>query len=231
MGICENIQIVKNNIKVCAESVNRRVEDVTLIAVSKTKPISDVEEAIKAGQTVFGENKPQELKIKYEAHPEVHWHLIGHLQRNKVKDVVGRAELIHSVDSIALADEIEKCAGKLGIVQNILLQVNVTGEDSKFGIHPDEIQKVCEYISGLAHLKISGLMTISMKGMTEEENKAVFTTLKRIALEIEGLALPGVSMNELSMGMTHDMKEAVQCGATMVRVGTAIFGERIYNLK
>ncbi len=229
MSIGENIKNVRNNIDICAERTGRKKSDITLIAVSKTKPVSCIEEAMKAGQTIFGENKPQELKQKYEAHPEVSWHLIGHLQRNKVKDVVGRAELIHSLDSVHLADEIEKCAKKADVIQKVLVQVNVTGEDSKFGVSPNELLSLCEYISTLSHLRLLGLMTISQKGMSNEENKAVFSTLKRLAEEIESKNLNNVSMKELSMGMTHDMEDAIECGATMVRVGTAIFGERVYN--
>ena len=203
----------------------------TLIAVSKTKPIEMIEEAMEAGARVFGENKVQELCDKYEQLPkDLHWHLIGHLQRNKVKYIVDKAELIHSVDSLKLAEEISKEALKKNVEVNILIEVNVAEEESKFGVSVEETLALVEEIAKLPGIHIQGLMTIAPYTTDPEENRPVFRTLKKLAVDIKKKNIDNVCMDVLSMGMTGDYQVAVEEGATLVRVGTGIFGERNYEV-
>ena len=203
----------------------------TLIAVSKTKPVSMIQEAIKAGATVFGENKVQELCEKYEELPKhLHWHMIGHLQRNKVKYIVDKAELIHSVDSLRLAQEINKEAIKKELTVNILVEVNVAEEESKFGVGVEETEDLIREIAKLSNIKVQGLMTIAPYVENPEENRGVFRTLKKLAVDIKMKNIDNVRMDVLSMGMTGDYQVAIEEGATMVRVGTGIFGERNYAI-
>lgn len=233
MSVAENLAEIRSRIDELARSAGRNPEEVKLIAVSKTKPVSLIKEAVAAGALDLGENKPQEIVSKY---PEfegdnVRWHMIGHLQKNKVRHIIDKAELIHSVDSLALAEEINKRAEAIGKIQKILIQVNVTGEDSKSGVSPDDAAELCRKISKLNNVRIMGLMTISVSGYTYEENKSVFDSLAVLAARIDDMKIDNVSMKELSMGMTHDFDAAIAAGATMVRVGTAIFGARDYGAK
>ncbi len=233
MSVAENLAEIRSRIDELARSAGRNPEEVKLIAVSKTKPVSLIKEAVAAGALDLGENKPQEIVSKY---PEfegdsVRWHMIGHLQKNKVRHIIDKAELIHSVDSLALAEEINKRAEAIGKIQKILIQVNVTGEDSKSGVSPDDAAELCREISKLNNVRIMGLMTISVSGYTYEENKSVFDSLAVLAARIDDMKIDNVSMKELSMGMTHDFDAAIAAGATMVRVGTAIFGARDYGAK
>lgn len=233
MSVAENLAEIRSRIDELARSAGRNPEEVKLIAVSKTKPVSLIKEAVAAGALDLGENKPQEIVSKY---PEfegdsVRWHMIGHLQKNKVRHIIDKAELIHSVDSLALAEEINKRAEAIGKIQKILIQVNVTGEDSKSGVSPDDAAELCREISKLNNVRIMGLMTISVSGYTYEENKSVFDSLAVLAARIDDMKIDNVSMKELSMGMTHDFDAAIAAGATMVRVGTAIFGVRDYGAK
>lgn len=233
MSVAENLSEIRSRIDELARSAGRNPEEVKLIAVSKTKPVSLIKEAVAAGALDLGENKPQEIVSKY---PEfegdnVRWHMIGHLQKNKVRHIIDKAELIHSVDSLALAEEINKRAEAIGKIQKILIQVNVTGEDSKSGVSPDDAAELCREISKLNNVRIMGLMTISVSGYTYEENKSVFDSLAALAARIDDMRIDNVSMKELSMGMTHDFDAAIAAGATMVRVGTAIFGARDYGTK
>ncbi len=221
--IKSNYQNVLRDVEKIARDCGRNPRDVRLIAVSKTKPIEYVKEAAEAGAMDFGENRPQELVSKQAELPNLRWHQIGTLQRNKVRHIVGKCALIHSVDSLPLAQEIEKRAGVLGIVQDVLIQVNITGEETKSGIVPGELGGLLEDLAKLKSINPIGLMTISALGNTQDENRAVFSKL-RVLGEKFGL-------RELSMGMSHDYKEAIECGATMVRVGTAIFGARDYGTK
>lgn len=221
LDIKSNYLSVLDDIKNIAEACGRNPEDITLIAVSKTKPIEYVKQAINAGATDFGENKPQELSEKYDEISGVRWHQIGHLQKNKVRHIVGKTALIHSLDSISLALEIDKRAKNAGIVQNVLIQVNVSGEESKFGISPSELDDFLDEVKKLENISVIGLMTISVRGYNREQNLNLFKELKSLA-DKHGL-------KELSMGMTHDYKEAVEAGATLIRVGTAIFGARDYG--
>lgn len=233
MSVAENLSEIRSRIDELARSAGRNPEEVKLIAVSKTKPVSLIKEAVAAGALDLGENKPQEIVSKY---PEfegdnVRWHMIGHLQKNKVRHIIDKAELIHSVDSLALAEEINKRAEAIGKIQKILIQVNVTGEDSKSGVSPDDAAELCREISKLNNVRIMGLMTISVSGYTYEENKSVFDSLAALAARIDDMKIDNISMKELSMGMTHDFDAAIAAGATMVRVGTAIFGARDYGAK
>ena len=229
--VAENYRhVLKKVEEACARS-GRDPKDVTLIAVSKTKPIEMIEEAMEAGARVFGENKVQELCDKYEQLPkDLHWHLIGHLQRNKVKYIVDKAELIHSVDSLKLAEEISKEALKKNVEVNILIEVNVAEEESKFGVSVEETLALVEEIAKLPGIHIQGLMTIAPYTTDPEENRPVFRTLKKLAVDIKKKNIDNVCMDVLSMGMTGDYQVAVEEGATLVRVGTGIFGERNYEV-
>lgn len=229
--IRENYQAVEQKVCEACKRSKRAREEVTLIAVSKTKPVSMIQEAIKAGATVFGENKVQELCEKYEELPKhLHWHMIGHLQRNKVKYIVDKAELIHSVDSLRLAQEINKEAIKKELTVNILVEVNVAEEESKFGVGVEETEDLIREIAKLPNIKVQGLMTIAPYVENPEENRGVFRTLKKLAVDIKMKNIDNVRMDVLSMGMTGDYQVAIEEGATMVRVGTGIFGERNYAI-
>lgn len=225
--IRENIELVQKNIDNICKSINRDSSQVTLIAVSKTKPVEMVQEAYEAGIRDFGENKVQELCNKYEQMPkDIRWHMIGHLQRNKVKYVIDKAYLIHSVDSIRLAEEISKEALKKQLVVNILVEVNVAKEDSKFGTTLEESEYLIREIAKLPGIQIKGLMTIAPFVENAEDNRSYFTRLKQLSVDINKKNIDNVSMNILSMGMTGDYMVAIEEGATYVRVGTGIFGER-----
>ena len=228
--VAENYRhVLKKVEEACARS-GRDPKDVTLIAVSKTKPIEMIEEAMEAGARVFGENKVQELCDKYEQLPkDLHWHLIGHLQRNKVKYVVGRAAMIHSVDSERLAVAISEEAVKKGLVQDILIEVNVAGEENKFGVTCDEAEEFVKKIAVLPGIKIRGFMTSAPFVENPEDNRKYFRELKQLLVDINNKNIDNVYMNVLSMGMTNDYTVAVEEGATHVRVGTAIFGARDYS--
>ncbi len=229
MDIQENIDKIKSNVERAALSVGRDPEEVTLIAVSKTKPVSMIEEAYACGCRDFGENKVQELCEKYEVLPkDIRWHLIGHLQRNKVKYVVDKAYLIHSVDSLRLAEEIQKEAQKKGIDVNILIEVNVAAEESKFGVSVEEVENLVREAAKLPNVHIKGLMTIAPIVENPEDNSVYFTYLKQLSVDIMEKNIDNVSMDILSMGMTGDYEQSVKDGATYIRVGTGIFGEREY---
>ncbi len=229
--IQENIKLVEENIKKACEEVGRDVNEVTLIAVSKTKPYTAIEEALPTGVKDYGENKVQELCDKYEILPkDIKWHMIGHLQRNKVKYLVGKASLIHSVDSIRLAEQIEKEYAKADEIANILIEVNMAQEESKFGITSEETEQLVREIAKFPHIRIKGLMTIAPYTDNPESNRVYFRNMKKLSVDIENKNIDNVSMSVLSMGMTGDYQVAVEEGATLVRVGTGIFGERNYNI-
>lgn len=238
MSVCENYQEVENKVKQACQRAGRAREEVTLIAVSKTKPLSMIEELLPLGVRDFGENKVQELTQKAETlaqkkipEPQVRWHMIGHLQRNKVKYLVDKACMIHSVDSLRLAEEISKEAGKKGIQIPILVEVNVAEEESKFGVHMEEAETLIRQIAVLPSISIQGLMTIAPYVENPEENRFIFRNLKKLSVDIQGKSIDNVTMDVLSMGMTGDYQVAIEEGATHVRVGTGIFGERNYSLK
>ena len=229
--IKENYLTIKENVISICEKNNISKDTVTLIAVSKTKPISDIEQVYEAGCRDFGENKAQELKEKYEILPkDIRWHFIGTLQKNKVKYVVGKAFLIHSVDNYELALEIQKRAEKLDIHCNILIEVNVAKEESKHGIFDfDDVIKTIEKISLLKNVHIKGLMTIAPICEKSSDNALYFEQLKDLSVDIKAKNIDNVCMDILSMGMSSDYDTAIEMGATHVRVGTSIFGERNYN--
>lgn len=227
--ITENLEQVRKNIEEACRAVNRDPGEVTLISVSKTKPVSMLQEAYDAGSRDFGENKVQEIMDKYPQLPsDIRWHMIGHLQRNKVKYIVDKAAMIHSVDSLRLAQTIEQEAAKHDVQVPILLEVNVAEEDSKFGLKMDEVLPLIEAIAEFPHIRVCGLMTIAPYVENAEENRMFFRQLKKLSVDIAAKNINNVSMSVLSMGMTGDYQVAVQEGATMVRVGTGIFGERNY---
>ena len=227
----ENYEKVVENVKnACARS-GRNFDDVTIIAVSKTKPLSDVEELLAHGVTEFGENKVQEMVDKYEhVSKPVHWHLIGHLQTNKVKYIVDKACMIHSVDSVHLAKEIEKEAAKKNLVVKVLLEVNIAHEESRFGINETEVYDLIDAIKDMPHIHVMGLMTIAPFVENPEDNRIYFRKMYQLSLDIKSKCIDNIDMNVLSMGMTNDYEIAVEEGATMIRVGTAIFGARNYNI-
>lgn len=229
--IKENMKHVEQVIdKVCEESGRNRSE-VTLIAVSKTKPVEMLQEAYETGCRDFGENKVQELVDKYEVLPkDIRWHMIGHLQRNKVKYIVDKVHLIHSVDSIRLAEEISKEAVKKNVSVNILIEVNVADEETKFGTSLEEAKQLVREAAKLPNVHIKGLMTIAPITQNAEENRQFFQQLKKLSVDIAAENIDNVSMEVLSMGMTGDYSVAVSEGATLVRVGTGIFGERDYSI-
>lgn len=225
--ISENLNTVQKNIEKAAEEAGRAPGEITLIAVSKTKPVSMIEEAYACGCRDFGENKVQELCDKYEVLPkDIRWHLIGHLQRNKVKYVVDKAYLIHSVDSLRLAEEIQKEAEKKQVDVDVLIEVNIAAEESKFGVSPGEAEDLIRAVSKLPNVHIKGLMTIAPVVEKPEDNAVHFHNLKQLSVDITEKNIDNVNMSVLSMGMTGDYEQAVKDGATYVRVGTGIFGER-----
>ena len=227
--LAENLQQVNANIEKACAAVGRAPSEITLVAVSKTKPVSMLQEAYDAGARVFGENKVQEIMDKYDQLPsDIQWHLIGHLQRNKVKYIIDKVAMIHSVDSLRLAQTIEQEAAKKDLVMPILLEVNVAEEDTKFGLKVEEVLPLLEQISSFSHIQVKGLMTIAPFVENPEENREVFRTLKKLSVDISAKNINNVTMSVLSMGMTGDYQVAVQEGSTMVRVGTGIFGERNY---
>lgn len=229
--IRENLEIVEKNISAACKRAGRERSEVTLIAVSKTKPVSDIRQAMDCGITVFGENKVQEIRDKTdEIKEKLSFHMIGHLQVNKVKYLPGRVCMIHSVDNRKLADEIERQAQKHDIVMDVLVEVNMAGEDSKFGIAPEDAPDFVREISSLKHLNVRGLMTIAPYTDDPESNRQYFRGLRELKDSINAMNIEGICMDTLSMGMTGDYEVAIEEGATFVRVGTGIFGERNYNM-
>ena len=228
----DNFETVEKNVANACARAGRDRSEVTLIAVSKTKPVEMLREAYDAGARDFGENKVQEICEKYDKLPsDIKWHMIGHLQRNKVKQVIDKVALIHSVDSYRLAQEISVQAQKKGLTIPILIEVNIAGEESKFGISADDTIQLVEEIAALPNLKIQGLMTIAPYVVDSEENRLYFRRIKQLSVDIKNKNIDNVSMDILSMGMTGDYEVAIEEGATMVRVGTGIFGARNYNTK
>lgn len=221
------LEEVRERVRTACLKSGRNPSEVTLIAVSKTKPVSMIQEAYKWGARDFGENKVQEITAKKPELPgDVCWHMIGHLQRNKVSQVIGKAVLIHSVDSIRLAQQIETEAAKQGIDVDILLEVNVAREESKYGFFMEEVEEAILTIKEFPHVHIKGLMTIAPFVEHPEENREIFKKLFEFAVDIGKKNIDNVTMGVLSMGMTGDYQIAIEEGATMVRVGTGIFGTR-----
>ena len=230
--IREGLEKVQNSISEAVKASGRDEKDVTLIAVSKTKPVEMIKEVYDAGIRDFGENKVQEIIDKYPKLPsDIRWHLIGHLQTNKVKYIIDKVCMIHSVDSLKLAQEISRQAIKHNVTADILIEVNVAGEDTKFGVKPEDTLSLCEEISTLANVRIRGLMTVAPFVDDPEENRAVFCTLRQLFVDIDAKNIDNVCMDCLSMGMSNDYTVAIEEGATFVRVGTSIFGQRDYGVK
>jgi len=228
-SIAQGIAEVKERIAAACERVGRKPEEVTLIAVSKTMPVEDLRGAMACGMQEFGENRPQELRDKQaEITEPLHWHMIGSLQTNKLKYVIGKTVLIHSVDSVHLAEAIDEMSGKKELVTEILLEINIAGETSKHGIAPEELEGLVRVIAKLNHVKIRGLMTVAPYTDTPEENRVYFRKMKQLMVDINSKNIDNVYMDMLSMGMTGDYEIAVEEGATLVRVGTGIFGHRVY---
>lgn len=226
----ENLAEVQSRVEQACKRAGRDVAEVTLIAVSKTKPVTDLQEIYNAGVRDFGENKVQEMCDKMEKMPkDINWHMIGHLQRNKVKYIVGNVALIHSVDSYRLAEEINIQAKKRGLVVPILVEVNIADETTKFGVSKEDAMELVRQIASLDALSIKGLMTIAPYVVDPEENRAYFRKIKELSVDIDNQNIDNVSMDILSMGMTGDFEVAIEEGATMVRVGTGIFGKRDYQ--
>lgn len=227
MSVAANYREVKERMEAACVRAGRNPEDVTLIAVSKTKPVSMLLEAYDAGARIFGENKVQEITEKFPQMPEdAKFHMIGHLQTNKVGQVMEKAALIHSVDSVHLAEKIEKEAARRNMTANILLEVNVAKEDSKFGLYMEDVVSVLEAIQAFPHVCVKGLMTIAPYVENAEENRKYFKDLYQLYVDIKSKNLDNGTMSVLSMGMTGDYEVAVEEGATMIRVGTGIFGSR-----
>ena len=223
----ENLKEIRSEMEAACKKSGRSLSDVRLIAVSKTKPAEMVLEAYRAGVRDFGENKVQEILEKAPALPQdIRWHMIGHLQKNKVRQVVGKVVLIHSVDSVPLAEQIEKEAAKQGCEADILLEVNVAEEETKFGFRTGEVEEAARQIAKLPHVHIQGLMTIAPFVENSEENRGVFQKLFDLSVDMKRKNIDNVNMNVLSMGMSGDFMTAIEEGATMIRVGTSIFGAR-----
>ena len=226
----ENLINVENNIMKACEKAGRNRSEVTLIAVSKTKPVEMLQEVYDQGIRYFGENKVQEMCDKMEVMPkDINWNMIGHLQTNKVKYIVGKTSLIHSVDSLKLAEEIQKQAIKNNVVVDILVEVNIANEETKFGISKEETIQMVKDIAKLDHIRIKGLMTIAPFVEHPEDNRQYFRKLKQLSVDIKEKNIDNVNMDILSMGMTGDYMVAIEEGATYVRVGTGIFGDRNYQ--
>jgi pyridoxal phosphate enzyme (YggS family) len=239
-----NIRNIEQRIQAACDRSGRKRSEVTLIAVSKTKPNEMLREAYQLGMRHFGENKVQELVQKYEDLQSeftqgIHWHLIGHLQRNKVKYIIDKAELIHSVDSLRLAEQIEEEAAKKGLICDILIEVNIAGEDTKFGVSPEATPGLIKQLQSLSHVRVRGLMTVAPYVENPEKNRKYFAKMRQLYVDIKtknidnnhdgNISKPLEQFDILSMGMTGDFEVAIEEGATMVRVGTGIFGERDYS--
>ena len=227
--IKQNIQIAEEKITAAAERAGRKREDVLLLAVSKTKPVEVIREAVACGLTSLGENKVQEIMEKYEPMGDgVHWHLIGHLQTNKVKYIIDKVDMIHSVESLRLAEEINKRAAAKSLVMDVLVEVNMAEEESKFGIQPERVEEFLRQIAPLPHIRVRGLMTVAPFVENPEENRVYFRKMRELLVDMNQKKIDNINMDVLSMGMTGDYEVAIEEGATIVRVGTGIFGERYY---
>lgn len=228
MGVRENLIRIGERVRAAARRAGRDPAGVRIIAVTKQVPVERIKEALDAGVRDLGENRVQEMRAKMQVLPaDTRWHMIGHLQTNKVKDVVGRVELLHSLDRWKLARAVDRQAAAEDVTVPVLVQVNVSGEESKFGISPVELQEFLAALKDLTHLRVNGLMTIAPYVDDPEEARTYFRSLRLLAEQVAG-KVPGVSMEHLSMGMSNDYEVAVEEGATMVRLGSAIFGARSY---
>ena len=230
MSIAENIVEIQNRIKTAAEKSGRKAEDITLVAVSKTVDIPLIQEAVDFGLTEFGENRPQEIRDKSKIIQNVNWHQIGQLQTNKIKYVAGKTKLIHSVDSAKLLEELQKYCKAHELTQDILLQVNISKEESKSGMDIDEVDRMLETACKMDCVKVKGLMTIGSLYADMDENKKLFEICNNLFVDISRKKYDNISMEYLSMGMSGDFEAAIEMGSNMVRIGTSIFGKRNYNI-
>ena len=229
--LLDNLKDVEERIQAACDRSGRKREDVLLVAVSKTKPVEMIEEVMTAGLVDFGENKPQELRDKYEVLPQnLRFHMIGHLQTNKIKYVIDRVVLIHSIDSIHLAEAVNAEAKKHNRIMPVLVEVNVAHEESKSGFLVEKAENAIREIAKLSNIRVEGLMTIAPFVENAEENRQYFVKLRKLSVDIAAKNIDNVTMHHLSMGMTGDYEVAIEEGATMVRVGTGIFGERNYQI-
>ncbi|KXL52447.1 hypothetical protein CLNEO_21430 [Anaerotignum neopropionicum] len=228
--ILENIKEVEAKVAAAAQRSGRKREDILLLAVSKTQPVEVIRQAVTYGLSSLGENKVQEIMDKYEPMGEgVHWHLIGHLQTNKVKYIIDKVDMIHSVESLKLAEEIEKRGAARGIVMDVLVEVNIANEESKYGVAPENTEAFIRQLARMEHLRVRGLMTVAPFVENSEDNREYFCQMRQLQVDINAKKIDNVLMDVLSMGMTGDYEVAIEEGATIVRVGTGIFGERDYS--
>jgi pyridoxal phosphate enzyme (YggS family) len=224
ISIRDNLKSVQEQIAVAAERSGRSADEIQLVTVTKTMDVGTIQEAISCGVSIIGENRVQEALTKYPlVKRPVSWHLVGHLQRNKVKKALEIFDLIHSVDSFRLAEEISRCSEKLGRQTDVLVQVNTSGEESKFGLIPDEVISFLESLAPLPGIRVLGLMTIGAFLPDPEQVRPCFARLRGVFEQVQSSGLPHVRMRFLSMGMTNDFPVAIEEGANMVRIGTAIF--------
>ena len=226
-----NYQGVLKRLKSAAEKSGRDISEITLLAATKTVDADTINYAIEKGITHIGENRVQELISKHGLLKPAHSHFIGHLQTNKVKDIIDKVEMIESVDSIRLANEISKQAQKRGIVMDVLLEINIGGEESKSGFAPEDAEKAVSEVAKLDGIRVKGLMTIPPATDLPEESRKYFREMYKLFIDIRGKNIDNSSMSVLSMGMSNDFDIAVEEGANLVRVGTSLFGRRIYNNK
>ena len=222
-NIRDNLLSVRNRIDAACAKSGRRAEDITLLAVTKTVPADRIREIMELGVTSLGENRVQELLSKYDNLPDASWHIIGHLQTNKVKSIIGKVKLIHSVDSLRLAEEIGKQSVARGITTDILLEVNVSGEENKYGMDLDFVDEMVEQCAGINGLFVKGLMTMAPLGASESEIRKIFSSLYKKYVDISSKKYDNVSMEYLSMGMSNDFDIAIEEGANIVRVGRGLF--------
>lgn len=228
--IAENINGIRKNIDEAARRAGRDPKDILLLAVSKTVEVPKIKAAVEEGLDELGENRVQEIMEKYEPMgPDVKWHLIGHLQTNKVKYIIDKVKLIHSVESLKLAEEIDKQAKKHDLIMDVLVEINMAKEESKFGIMPEDAESFIRSLAALENIRVRGLMTVAPFVENGEENRVYFRNMKKLLVDINAKNINNINMDVLSMGMTGDYVTAVEEGATIIRVGTGIFGKRNYN--
>lgn len=228
-SIKENLEHINAKLEQAAKKSGRKREDILLLAVSKTVEVPRIKEAVELGLTELGENKPQEINRKFFEIENVRWHQIGHLQTNKVKYIIDKVCLIHSVDSFKLAEEINKRAKLNNKVMNILIEINIAGEEAKHGVSPDEAEYLAIQISGLENVRIKGLMTVAPFVEDPEENRKYFSEMRKLFVDIGNKNYNNIDMEYLSMGMTNDYEVAVEEGSNIVRIGTGLFGARDYS--
>lgn len=226
----QNIADIRKKVAEAALKSGRKPEDILILAVSKTIDTDTIKLAVDCGLTELGENRVQEVMDKYDKMgSDVKWHIIGHLQTNKVKYIIDKVKLIHSIESIKLAEEIDKRAQKLGKIMDVLVEVNAAAEESKFGISPNDTESFIREISKLKSISVKGLMTVAPNVENGDENRQYFRLLKQLLVDINSKKIDNVYMDQLSMGMTGDYIQAIEEGSTIVRIGTGIFGSRTYN--